>query len=458
MHQENDEWTIEYDEDDIYNNRPVERNEHNDININSLDFYLLKSPQTQNILPEDQITIINYEKADQKNNLENIENYLSNLTNIKPCDKCNPKLIQCEICKGHFNIKFFYENHQQMCEKIYKIYEESINLIICPDCNLQIKTDEYKNHVEKCSSNNPVNQSISCRYCSNLIALHLIEEHEIICEKLQTDMLLMNEKVECSLCKEQVPYFELEVHETHCRKMKKNHDEIESQLLSYRNYPTNWDNSHPQAEKITCDLDLIPLNCDSDEFKEIESMFYITLRNSGNKIVSIKRIQNIILWEKYQLEKSLIEKEKNFVEEKLLFFAHQNIQAEQIYKNGFDISFAQDNSPWGRGIYFYLRADKTINQSQSLEKNQNSKVVFVANVLTGVAHITPKQNTQLRKPPFYDASKYIYYDSITNTENFTGSLDADQIFIVYNNEKAYPKYMIEFTYQPINNNNAMILD
>jgi hypothetical protein len=477
MHRENDGWTIEYDEEEIYNNAPLHENDEKEMNINSMDFYLLKSPIRIMNQPDNEINlrIDQFEDPVKNKNCEIIENCSeefnlmtnnniynhstsNNLISTKPCDNCNPKFKKCEICKGHFNIKIFHEKHQPMCEKMYKTYEESINLIICPDCNLQIKIDEYSNHIARCSSTNFVNQTINCRICDTQIALHLIEEHEITCENLQTNLLLMNEKVECSICNEQVPYFELEAHENHCRKLKEDQEKIENELLSCRNYPTNWEKNHPRVDKISCDLDLVPLNSDSTEFKEIENRFKLTLKNSYN-IISIKRIQNIVLWEKYQLEKSRIEKEKNFVEEKLLFFANQNIKPEYIYKNGFDISFAQDDSPWGRGICFYLRADHIVSRIQNFENNLNSKVIFLADVLTGMAHISPKPNAQLRKPPYYDASKYIYYDSITNTENFTGNAEANQLFVVYNNEKAYPKYMIEFTSQPkINNPNAMIVD
>ena len=73
--------------------------------------------------------------------------------------------------------------------------------------------------------------------------------------------------------------------------------------------------------------------------------------------------------------------------------------------------------------------------------DHNKKYLFLATVLVGKSYYQSRPNFLMRKPPFLDEAKYIYYDSVTNS---TDESYLDRLYVIYNNEKAYPLYMIEY--------------
>jgi hypothetical protein len=300
-------------------------------------------------------------------------------------------------------------------------------MIPCGKCGCLLELRDYFNHTEICE--NQVN--IECGICKKLIPLHLIEEHEKICLKTQEEMILISNKIDCNYCGEYIPLVNIEEHEKTCKEFNDNQLKLKEDMNKGNiEYPCDWDHSNKEL--------LVEVIANSFEYDDISDLFGLTAKNA--RITKIWRIQNKQLWENYYMEKLRINQEKCFIEESILFYGNKNISDDQIYKLGFDISFAIDNQDYGRGIYFNKRADKAI---LNITKKKGIMNIFLCNVLTGSTFIS-EVRTAYRKPPFYDEPNFIYHDSVTNVENFSNLKEVDQIFVIYNNEKAYPSYLIEF--------------
>jgi hypothetical protein len=345
-----------------------------------------------------------------------------------PCNRCVSKFIRCELCQGFFKVDFYHDKHRPLCVTLYEFNREQEEMLECPECGCLIELKDYLNHTEICA--NEVN--VDCTICYKPFRLQLIEEHEKTCLKTQEDMMLIGNKIDCSYCGEYIPLVNIEEHEKVCKEFQDNQKRLQEDMNKGNiDYPEDWDNSKQEF--------LVKVDENSSEYTDIITRMTLTAKNA--QIINLWRIQNKQLYEKYFREKLKIKQEKGFIEENILFYGNKHIKDDHIYKVGFDISYANDNQEYGRGIYFEKRADKAIKNVE-VEKG-NKKTVFVCKVLTGIPYVSAIKQSY-RKPPFYDESRFIYHDSITNIENFSNLKECDQIFVIYNNEKAYPSYLIEF--------------
>ena len=92
---------------------------------------------------------------------------------------------------------------------------------------------------------------------------------------------------------------------------------------------------------------------------------------------------------------------------------------------------------WGRGIYLAKNASYSYAYSHPLP--DGSKQFFYCSVLVGDS-VKLEPNNTLRLPPVKNeaASGDERYDSVE------GATGGSQIFIVYDNQKVYPAYLITF--------------
>jgi len=152
------------------------------------------------------------------------------------------------------------------------------------------------------------------------------------------------------------------------------------------------------------------------------------------------------------LEKERISKEKGFVEVKDLFFSNPKQNFNSIITNGVDLSFVPDGQFFGRGIHGYNASREVLgNALKGNNNNYRSKIIFLCEFLVGRAFIESSSKPFTAKPPLLDQLNYIFYDSMTNIENFDNDYNKKQIFAVYNNAKVYPKYAVHFEYMDLKN-------
>jgi hypothetical protein len=217
--------------------------------------------------------------------------------------------------------------------------------------------------------------------------------------------------------------------------MKESREKMERALNEIKiEYPKEWDTMKPDNN-----LELFILPPNSGEFKFVESLFKKSVKTVC--FTKMWRIQNKNLWEKYYRERCKVFKEKGKCEEQFLFHGTRSNSPRVLYTTGFDVSFSSDFGMYGRGIYF---ARQSVYSYSGYAFNYDKKnYMFLALVQTGMT-VVSSSDSSLRKPPFLDRSKYIYYDSVTDTSNPSNSYDMSQMFIVYNNDKAYPFYLMEY--------------
>jgi hypothetical protein len=334
----------------------------------------------------------------------------------------------------------FYDKHEGFCNLLHQIYKEKEDLVDCLECKSLIKFAEYNKHKDTCPAIKKKVEDTKCTHCGLNFPIDIIDEHEVQCEKILTEKMLLKEKIECSFCKESVPFSVIELHESTCLKLKENQEMIEKVSMESKiELPLEWGDS-PK------DLELVDVDQNSEDWGFCENLFKKSVPNVT--FTRIQMVKNKYLWEKYAREKIRIVKEKGHCEENFLFHGTRQNNPEIVYTTGFDISFSSDGGSYGRGIYFARRALYSASGYAYLVGKKN--YMFLAKVLTGMC-IQTHGGAQLRKPPFCDQAKFIYYDSVTNNQNKNNSYDVDQMIIVYNNEKAYPYYLMEYEY---NNNNV----
>ena len=191
----------------------------------------------------------------------------------------------------------------------------------------------------------------------------------------------------------------------------------------------------PNWEPQTDSTELKDVSIYSEEGQRIQTEFHETL--SQSKIVSIQRIQNKMLWEKYSFCKGRMTRKNGASEinEKRLFHGPSQTSPEEIYlsDHGFDFRFSRSGN-WGRGVYFATTSKYSNNYAYTSRSHQQ---MFLAFVLTGDSIALPG-NSSLDKPPLKPSSLE-RYDSVNGQQGTT------RIYIIYDHEKSYPAYLITYT-------------
>jgi hypothetical protein len=158
----------------------------------------------------------------------------------------------------------------------------------------------------------------------------------------------------------------------------------------------------------------------------------------GNRIHSIEKIYNCVLYEKFINElRRMIRKypNKNINEiVKHLFHGCGATDPKIIYggEDGLDIRFSNAGA-YGQGIYFANNSAYSTGFSHPTKKG--TMQMFVGLVCTGDSVQQPGGNYRI--PPLKKGSKTERYDSINNGPG-------GGHFIVYDNVKVYPGYLITF--------------
>ncbi|XP_062505158.1 protein mono-ADP-ribosyltransferase PARP11-like isoform X2 [Corticium candelabrum] len=187
------------------------------------------------------------------------------------------------------------------------------------------------------------------------------------------------------------------------------------------------------------DVCLAPVVIDSDEYNEVEPLFYKTMPRYSFKIIEIQRVQSCRLWIKYQLAKDRlkIKNEDEEVNEKLLFHGTRRTKPSQIYTwpNGFDLAYARPRL-WGKAIYFAENASYSKDYSYEIPNSYNHRQMFLAKVLTGVCCNNAPQDSRRTKPEVHGRM----YDSLS------GMANGSRVYAIFDNLHSYPYYLI--TYSP----------
>lgn len=202
--------------------------------------------------------------------------------------------------------------------------------------------------------------------------------------------------------------------------------------------PSNWAPVDFSKDFQVVDLSEVIHNA---EFSKVKTQFLATM--AGHTVKSIKRVQNITLWEDYQRQKSKIMTKNSGVspDKRWLFHGTNKDTIDPICQQGFDWRLSgKHGAVYGTGSYFATEASYSHTYSSGSSFGNfgvaNSRM-FLANVIVGSYVVG---NTTTKRPPPKDTSNplSVLHDSCVNNVN------NPTIFVVFERSQAYPYYIIEY--------------
>lgn len=209
-------------------------------------------------------------------------------------------------------------------------------------------------------------------------------------------------------------------------------------FITFAEYPDHWDIMEDKDEVKVFPLD--PLT-EIEECERVANQFLLTLPNA--EILRVERVQNKLLWRRYVNRSKLMRDfDTTHLREELLFHGTRANDPQLIYKGdeGFDMRFSSEGM-WGKGNYFAVNSSYSHYYAFTANGVQR---MFAAYVLTGNScFLNP--NKDLRQPPLLrkeseesNTSVERRYDSVCGTTGGT------RVYVTYDNEHAYPAYLITY--------------
>ena len=186
-------------------------------------------------------------------------------------------------------------------------------------------------------------------------------------------------------------------------------------------------------------LKLFPIQAHSDEYKRVEGLFKTTMPRSY--VITITRIQNMWLYEKYvQHRDRLALKNNGKSNECELFHGTRNTDPKEIFESeeGFDMRFSATGK-WGQANYFAVNA--SYSDSFAHVNASGYREMFLVKLLVGESYDSAPDSS-LRMPPKMGVKRG---ELQTRYDTVTGMTRGSRVYMAYDNQKAYPAYLITYT-------------
>ena len=200
--------------------------------------------------------------------------------------------------------------------------------------------------------------------------------------------------------------------------------------------PPEW-----EGDDSSSSLSLKAVQPSSNEFGKVLSLMQRTLPNV--RIIKLERIQNEWLWTRYSQHRELIKKKNQGIALELdLFHGTRSNPPNCIYtgEEGFDMRFSAQGM-WGTGNYFAVNANYSHAYAHSTAGGQRQ--MFLVKVVVGASFDCPS-NRSLRMPP-EKKSKTTSLFGVERYDSVSGVTQGSKVYIIYDNLKAYPFYLITYT-------------
>ncbi|KTF81103.1 hypothetical protein cypCar_00043305 [Cyprinus carpio] len=200
--------------------------------------------------------------------------------------------------------------------------------------------------------------------------------------------------------------------------------------------PTTWTKMDGR------DLEIITLQSNSAEYKNIETAFLKSSQHPNVKPVQVQqidRIQSQSQWQRYCVLKQAVDKKyPKQTNERLLYHGTTKEICQKINKNGFNRSFCGRNAVvHGEGTYFGKEAWYSCQDQYSNPDDKQLKYIYRARVVTGSLC---KSRGGMKEPDPINAAdpRAGLHDCAVD------SLQNPFIFVVFCDAGAYPEYLITF--------------
>jgi len=243
----------------------------------------------------------------------------------------------------------------------------------------------------------------------------------------------------------------------------RNYKRIERRYVS-NNYPPNLD-LLPKTEclkvfKFLTQIGCLPEDWNNSQSEEIEKFdasdaelimlsekFHKTMEPEDFILSNICRIQNVMLINSFLLERArLLNIHPSFEEPKLLFYVPNKNDDLTTFYNGIDSTLEGHYSPldtFGKGYYF--TENPKACHDYAWEKPDGKRVLICFWVLIGrVTHVSLDNNNL---STLY-GDKYQKWNEVKKTSKVAdcskGLVNEEEMYIVYNAERCYPLYVVEY--------------
>ncbi|KAL3859994.1 hypothetical protein ACJMK2_010171 [Sinanodonta woodiana] len=196
-----------------------------------------------------------------------------------------------------------------------------------------------------------------------------------------------------------------------------------------------WDLAHK--------FELVKLQQDSSEFRQVENSFFTSLLRNKFRISNICRVQNMDLWTAYCGQKKSMkgslerDGQTKMVDEKSLFHGTDSLDSVRgICTNCFDFRVCGKNATvYGKGAYFACDASYSNNYTKSSVLTKE-RYMFLAKVLVG--EYTVGSSSYTRPPNKPGGTGHLLFDSCVD------SMNKPSIFVVFDLKQCYPEYLISY--------------
>ncbi|MEQ2243063.1 hypothetical protein ILYODFUR_003176 [Ilyodon furcidens] len=198
-------------------------------------------------------------------------------------------------------------------------------------------------------------------------------------------------------------------------------------------YPPVW---HQATEE---DYRLVDVPAGTRAYQSIKNVFHENLPETKIDVVSIQQVQNLLHWDKYQRQKTHMQKRHPKGQgplEKHLFHGTSKEASQSICLNSFDPRVAGlHGHSHGFGSYFATNALMSHGYTEA-EESEGVGYMFLAKVLVGRVCLG---KYFYRRPP--DTKANLYDTCVDNKRN-------PEMFIVFDSCQCYPYYLIKYKNLP----------
>uniref|UniRef100_A0A4W6C2L5 Poly [ADP-ribose] polymerase n=1 Tax=Lates calcarifer TaxID=8187 RepID=A0A4W6C2L5_LATCA len=206
--------------------------------------------------------------------------------------------------------------------------------------------------------------------------------------------------------------------------------------------PIFWEKVDP-----TSPYQLIPVSELTPEYNTVAG--YVKKEGLLDRsIVSIRRIQNLDLWEMYCRKKKQLMRIQGVeeIQERRLFHGTDSKNVDSICKYNFDVRLAgQHGHSYGKGVYFAKHASYADKYSTSSTDPfslyggltgsvfRDTKIIFLARVMVGKSTLG---KSHYKKPD--DGSSENSHNSCVD------NIKHPNMFVIFDPNQIYPEYLIQY--------------
>ncbi|XP_069168087.1 protein mono-ADP-ribosyltransferase PARP12 isoform X2 [Procambarus clarkii] len=191
--------------------------------------------------------------------------------------------------------------------------------------------------------------------------------------------------------------------------------------------------SHWQAMAASQTHVLVALDPTTTEYQKVMGLLRLTLPTAS--VQKIQRLQNPYLWQQLENKKDFLSRsyDENQLNMQEVFHGTDSSKIDKICKENIDWrQGTTTNQDFGKGNYFSNSAAVARRHCSPDAYGQYS--LILADVIIGT---TVKGSPTLTRPPVNPNTNALYDTTVDN-------INAPTVFVKYDKEEYYPKYIIEF--------------